>query len=122
MQCPGQNSRSPHIRQLLYIYSSQLASRLKRTNPLGDIAVSRAKANIVSDSREDHVETQPQWHRLLNGWLDLIELIQVAFQALYSSLQSGLNAPNESRQAAMVRHFARSVSEWWHGFRSLDSM
>ncbi|KIW10699.1 hypothetical protein PV08_11663 [Exophiala spinifera] len=117
--CQNQPSRLPHIQQILYIYTSHLVGRLKRPNPLAAVSIPDLKEEINAAIARSSVRHQPDWQPVLNGWLDLVELGQVASQVFCNPSQSTTKATNEGKSLTMVRHFTQALSQWWENFETL---
>jgi hypothetical protein len=114
-------SRVPHIQQILYIYTSHLASRLKRPNPLAAVSILDLKEEIDAATSKMLADQGSEWQPVLNGWLDLVELGQAASQVLYKRPQSTTKASNEGNSVILVRHFTQALSQWWKNFETLSS-
>lgn len=119
--CRGHDSRVPHIQQILYIYTSHLAGRLKRPSPLATVSLPNLKQEVDAAATRMSVQQSSEWQPVLKGWLDLVELGHVATQVFSIPSQLTTIAATESHPTVLVRHLSQSVSQWWKGFETLSS-
>lgn len=114
----GESTRVPHLERILYIYMSGLAARLRRQNPLSEIP----RSLLLKQITVDPLQQPSKWLEVFNRWIDLIELGNVANQALGSSAQNTQKKASDAKFNAMIRHFSRSLSQWWEAFSSVEGI
>lgn len=117
--CSGESSRVPHLERILYIYMAGLAARLRRQNPLSETpwALLLKQPNTL-----DALQQPSKWLEVFDRWIDLIEIGNVANQALCSSPHTAYQQAKDTKCHAMIRHFLRSLSQWWEEFQRVEGM
>lgn len=117
-KCSGGNARVLHLKRILYIYVTGLVGRQRRPNPLS--GVSRAWVNKFNTS--NGIQEPSGWLEVLDRWIAMVEIGNLANQALRVSLRTSQQQGKDANCDAMIHHFSKSLSQWWVEVQSLEGM
>lgn len=110
--------RIPHVKKMLYIYSTGLATRLRRVNPLAGISVPSLKKHQPTNLSG----AQSELYRAMNGWIELHDLSSMASDMLYASPQSTRELISQGKHISVLRRFELFLSQWWETYENIDGM
>ena len=117
--CSGAAVRIQHMRRILYIFVTSLAARLRRPNPFQDVSSSI----FVTDKNSVTSQLSVSKHTAaFDVWIELIELGNVAGQALASCARNVDKQVRDNKLTSITRHFSRSLHRWWEDFQKLDGI
>jgi hypothetical protein len=101
--------RRNRLSRILYIYISQLASRLGCSYP-------KTPFHQVVASSISHPQNSPldeQWHNHVSSWIELSRLIRSSSEFLFPSKSVTKELLRSGRYGAFLDHFRPLLDQWW---------
>ncbi|KAL6791075.1 hypothetical protein J3E68DRAFT_411888 [Trichoderma sp. SZMC 28012] len=104
--------RRHRIGKLLFVYISQLASRIGCSLPRTPFHDS-----ILSSLKTPESKLDNEWHEYMTSWIELSRLIRTSSDFLFPSKKVTQELVRSGRYAAFLGHFRPLLSQWWDKFK-----
>lgn len=104
--------RRHRVGKLLFVYISQLASRIGCSLPRTPFHDSVLSSLQNPESKVDH-----EWHEYMTSWIELSRLIRTSSDFLFPSKKVTQELIRSGRYAAFLGHFRPLLSQWWDKFK-----
>ncbi|EHK50923.1 hypothetical protein TRIATDRAFT_181939, partial [Trichoderma atroviride IMI 206040] len=104
--------RRHRVGKLLFVYISQLASRIGCSLPRTPFHDSVLRSFQNPESKLDH-----EWHECMTSWIELSRLIRTSSDFLFPSKKVTQELLRSGRYAAFLGHFRPLLSQWWDRFK-----
>lgn len=108
--------RRHRVSKLLFVYISQLASRIGCSLPKTPFHDSVLRSFQNPESKVDH-----EWHECMTSWIELCRLIRTSSEFLFPSKKVTQELLRSGRYAAFLGHFRPLLSQWWDSFKRHES-
>ncbi|KAL5084215.1 hypothetical protein Trisim1_012208 [Trichoderma cf. simile WF8] len=104
--------RRHRVGKLLFVYISQLASRIGCSLPRTPFHDS-----ILSSLKTPESKLDNEWHEYMTSWIELSRLIRTSSDFLFPSKKVTQELVRSGRYAAFLGHFRPLLSQWWDKFK-----
>lgn len=104
--------RRHRVGKLLFVYISQLASRIGCSLPRTPFHDS-----ILSSLKTPESKLDNEWHEYMTSWIELSRLIRTSSDFLFPSKKVTQELVRTGRYAAFLGHFRPLLSQWWDKFK-----
>lgn len=104
--------RRHRVGKLLFVYISQLASRIGCSLPRTPFHDS-----ILSSLKTPESKLDNEWHEYMTSWIELSRLIRTSSDFLFPSKKVTQELVQSGRYAAFLGHFRPLLSQWWDKFK-----
>ncbi|EHK16184.1 uncharacterized protein TRIVIDRAFT_123522, partial [Trichoderma virens Gv29-8] len=105
--------RRHRVGKLLFVYISQLASRIGCSLPRTPFHDS-----VLSSLRNPESSLDHEWHEYMTLWIELSRLIRSSSDFLFPSKKVTQELLRSGRYAAFLGHFRPLLSQWWDRFKT----
>lgn len=109
--------RRHRVGKLLFVYISQLASRIGCSLPRTPFHDS-----VLSSFKTPKSKLDNEWHEYMTSWIELSRLIRTSSDFLFPSKKVTQELVRSGRYAAFLGHFRPLLSQWWDKFKRHASM
>ena len=103
--------RRSRLRRLLFVYISQLASRMGCAMPKTPFHTTISSAMTMPHSTLDH-----QWHYHMTSWIELSRLVRTSSEFLFPSKSVTRELLRSGRYCEFLDHFRPLLSQWFEKY------
>ncbi|KAL7916891.1 hypothetical protein GGI35DRAFT_434229 [Trichoderma velutinum] len=104
--------RRHRVGKLLFVYISQLASRIGCSLPRTPFHDS-----VLSSLQNPESKLDNEWHEYMTSWIELSRLIRTSSDFLFPSKKVTQELVRSGRYTAFLGHFRPLLSQWWDKFK-----
>ncbi|KAK0763365.1 hypothetical protein N5P37_002742 [Trichoderma harzianum] len=104
--------RRHRVGKLLFVYISQLASRIGCSLPRTPFHDS-----VLSSLKPPESKLDNEWHEYMTSWIELSRLIRTSSDFLFPSKKVTQELVRSGRYAAFLGHFRPLLSQWFDKFK-----
>jgi hypothetical protein len=109
--------RRCRLKRLLFVYISQLASRIGCPIPKSPFHTSMSPMAPGPDLAQDR-----QWHDHMTSWIDLTRLVRTSSEFLFPSKSVTRELLQSGRYTEFLEHFRPLLEQWLDKYSRISSM